>query len=237
VPFLSPEFVSLDIYQHWQTMVTFLILRILIHYWNKLLTNCAYVLYQVERKMQERYAAARAISFIPAGDLKDKFWIEWKKAVRDAMDALLVEIGVMIEVPLMLSPRCCYPRDRVGATFYLEALTPGRKWCHNSPTHPFMQLLPVPPPLPPSPQFVWNPTEISPVHLYTLQQKWINVDLVGAWKAPRVLPPKAQPTIASKTNAPVCILSDVTNFATVEVSAPEHVRKVVNTLPYVSTYM
>ena len=187
--------------------------------------------------MQVLYAAARAISMIPAGELKDKFWIEWKKSVHDTMDALLAEIGVLIEVPLMLSPRCCFSRERTCATFYLEAVTPGRKWCHNSPTHPFVQLLSVPPPLPPNPSFLWNPTQINPINLYTLQQKWVNADLAGAWKAPRVLPPKAQPTIASKTNAPVCILSDVSNFATVDVSASEQVHKVVNTLPYASTYM
>lgn len=188
--------------------------------------------------MHERYVAARAISLIPAGDMKDKFWMDWKRIVHDTMDALLVEIGVMSVAPLLLTPNCCFASDRAGCTFYLEAQTPGRKW--HPPSSHAGQPLPVPPPLPPNPPVVWNAVHapVSPVNTYTLQQKWINADLPGPWKYPRVLPPKTQPTTVSvsKTSAPVCILNDVVNFATVEVSAPDQIYKVVTMMPYVSTY-
>lgn len=113
MPFLTPEFVSLVIYEHWQIMVALsLFVLSFILGWTLTVSSHDYLLFQVDRKMQVLYAAARAISMIPAGELKDKFWIEWKKSVHDTMDALLTEIGVLIEVPLMLSPRCCFSRER-----------------------------------------------------------------------------------------------------------------------------
>ena len=203
--------------------------------------------------MQERYAAARAISLIPAGELKDKFWIEWKKSVHDAMDALLVEIGAKMDANLFLQTRCCFAEDRPGATFYVEAPFFGWKGCGNSSAYPVLPPYPVPRPLPPNPPFVWNPKQISPIDAYTLQQRWVNADL-DVWKAPRTLTPAtkahnrvqaqaraeaqihAQLVIASRTSVPVCVFSDVVNFATAAVSAPDQVHKVVKLLPYVTAY-
>ncbi len=205
--------------------------------------------------MQERYAAARVISFIPAGALKDKYWIEWKESVHDAMDALLVEIGAKMDANLFLQTRCCFAKGRVGATFYVEAPFFGWKGCGDSSTYPALPPYSVPRPLPPNPPFAWNPTQISPMKAYALQQRWVNADL-DSWKAPHLPTPvvkahtrveaqaqaraaaQAQTQLAhiSRTAVPVCILSDVVNFATAAVSASDQVHTVVKQLPYATTY-
>ncbi len=183
--------------------------------------------------MQGLYAAARAISLIPAGEMKDKFWIEWKKSVHDAMEELPREFSAC-GANLSLTPLWCFSLDRVGATLYLEATSAGRKW---QPTASLVgQAVPVPPALPPNPPFVWNPTQISPTNCYALQQTWINAGL-ASWYAPRIVPMKMQQTVATKVYVPVCIMSDVIQFSTVGVSAPDQVHKVANMLPYQSTYL
>ena len=182
--------------------------------------------------MEERYAAARAISLIPAGEMKDKFWIEWKQSVHDAMEEVAQNIRT-VGTNLSLSPLWCFSKDRVGATLYLEATSPGRKW--SPPTSQAGQLIPVPPALPSNPPFVWNPQQTSPVNCYALQQTWINAGL-SVWYAPRMVPPKTRQTEVTKVYVPVCLMSDVIDFANADVSAPEQIHKVASMLPYQSTY-
>ena len=182
--------------------------------------------------MEDRYAAARAISMIPAGEMKDKLWIEWKKSVHDAMEDVTRNFSTG-GVYMSLSPLWCFSKDRVGATLYLEASSAGRKW--SPPTSQAGQPIPVPPALPPNLPFVWNPQQISPVNCYALQQTWINAGL-SAWYAPRILPPKMRHTEVTKIYVPVCLMGDVINFANADVSAPEQIHKVASMLSYQSTY-
>jgi len=200
----------------------------------KLSSSLFLLFFQVDRKMQERYAAARAISLIPAGEMKDKFWIEWKKSVHDAMEELPREFSAGGGVTLSLTPLWCFSLDRVGATLYLEAASAGRKW--QPPASLVGQAVPVPHAMPPNPPFVWNPAQISPTNCYALQQTWINAGL-ASWYAPRMVPAKTQQSVATKVYVPVCLMGDVIHFATADVSAPDQIHKVARMLPYQSTYL
>lgn len=189
---------------------------------------------QVECTMQERYEAARAISAITGGEVKDTYWNTWKKSIHTALDALIAEISNFVQ-PMGLNVQCCFAYGHAGATLYLEAPANGSNW---QPTNNYWGPPQVPPALPESPPFVWNPREISPGNASAFQALWVNrgkppltEKQVVAMKIA-----KPQPIVTSATVVPVCSLP---LFTIGYVAHPHTITPtaLVKRHPYVTTYM
>jgi len=128
--------------------------------------------------MQEHYHTAQTISMLTASALKDAYRQDWKLSVHAALDALKTEIKVSTD-PLGLTPRLFYDLVDIGATFYLEATLPGRKWTvprSSVSRGPF-----VAPVIPPSQFLPWDPATQKSIHpeiALRFQRAWVHGNAV-----------------------------------------------------------
>jgi hypothetical protein len=108
--------------------------------------------------MMLHYKAARLVSVLPVGVVKDLYWRLWKTFLKSELDALRLDITNQLS---SIGLRCCvcHSIDRPGATIYIESVEVGRKW--NPPDCPTAPL-----PVPPITFFhnaavVWPPATVS----------------------------------------------------------------------------
>ena len=188
--------------------------------------------------MEERYSAAHAISQLPASDIRDSFWREWKMSIHGIIDALLVEMNSVL-TPLRLKAQVCYASSRSGATLYIQALSSG-KWF--PPTAALPPII-VPQLLPENPPFQWNPAFLSPHGAATLQTTiGASVLYLGGNQPPR----KVSTVTPSKTLQYVCCVplcdlyySDFVHIAVmdgVDTALARTPRSIVEILPYAATF-
>eukprot|EP01031_Cornospumella_fuschlensis_P027188 gene27188-32851_t len=174
IPFMSEQFVSRRIYEQWQR--------------------------QVELVMEERCSAACLISALPSDILKDKFWVDWKLSVQQAIDRIVAEI-LQAASSIGLLCRIVYSRDRKGATICLEAMSAQRKWAPP----PIVSSLS----LPENSPIQWNPQQISPINVYRFQQEYV-VSNANPYFATVVSPTSTAP-IATSASSGKLITSNSAN--------------------------
>lgn len=174
--------------------------------------------------MQERYEAARVISVLPVSDLKDVFWVAWKKAVHAVLSSLLVEISSFC-AQVNLTAGFCFARGRQGATFYIDS---NARW---APPATYQNREITTPPLPLPTAFVWNPAKISPTTAYSFQVQWTNASQRTGFQ-PKQAPIKS---ISTATSVPLCTLLLLSSGFKV-LPRRVDVASLMKRAPYTTTY-
>lgn len=146
--------------------------------------------------MEFHYKAAQLVSSIPGGPLKDVYWRTWKANVFAALDDMCNEISHCLAG---IALRCVIVHSalRQGATFYIEALHPGRQWTPAN--GPCAIVLPIPASRCGPGPVCWPSHEISPQAAFRIQQ----IVLGGGRSGTNVQLPKPVTTVSDRC-VPVC---------------------------------